>query len=180
MSRIGRRPVVVPEKVKVETGDGWVQVSGPLGTLKQDLPTGVTLNITDSEVTVNEVTAARGNRGYRGLARALVANMVEGVTKGYEKGLEINGVGYKAEYSGDILTLNLGFSHEKSIRVPKEIKVEVNKQQTGIKFSGINKQLVGQIAAQVRSFKIPEPYKAKGVKYENEVLRRKVGKAGAK
>jgi large subunit ribosomal protein L6 len=180
MSRIGKRPVILPEKVQFESKDGWVTVKGPLGELRERAPEGVTYVVGAQGVEVVAPKRNRQNGGFQGLARALLANMVNGVSKGYEKSLEINGVGYKAELAGDLLTLHLGFSHPKSLEVPKGIKVEVNKQQTGVKFSGISKQLVGQVAARVRSFKVPEPYKAKGVKYVGEVLRRKVGKAGGK
>jgi len=180
MSRVGRKPIPVPDKVKVETKDGWVHVEGPLGALKTQLPEGVTIANDNSELVVGDPPAKRANRGYRGLVRALVANMVEGVTKGYERNLEISGVGYKAEHKGDTVTFHLGYSHTIDLKIPAGIKAEVDKAQTKVKISGIDKQLVGQIAAQIRAFKIPEPYKAKGVKYAEETIRRKVGKAGAK
>lgn len=182
MSRIGRRPIGIPDKVKMELKAGLVSVSGPLGSLLQTLPEGVTLEINSegTQAVVQPPKPNRHNAGFQGLTRALVANMVEGVTKGYSKGLEINGVGYKAELRGDTLICTLGFSHTKSLQIPNHIKAEVSKSQTEITISGIDKQLVGQVAAQIRSFKIPEPYKAKGVKYKGEVLRRKAGKAGAK
>lgn len=180
MSRIGRKPVEVPEKVSLETKDGRLIVKGPLGTLEQKLPTGVTVSMENGVAVVSQPPADRVNRGYQGLVRSLLANMVQGVTQGYSRGLEINGVGYKAELSGNKLTCSLGFSHQKSITLPAGIKAELGKNQTEIKISGIDKQLVGQVAAQIRSFKIPEPYKAKGVKYADETIRRKEGKTGAK
>ncbi len=180
MSRIGRKPIGIPDKVKMEVKAGLVLVTGPLGSLEQFLPEGVSVELKDNVANVQAPKRNRKNAGFQGLTRALLANMVEGVTKGYSKGLEINGVGYKAELKGDTLTCTLGFSHTKSIKIPKFIKAEVSKSQTEVTISGIDKQLVGQIAAQIRSFKVPEPYKAKGVKYKGEVLRRKVGKAGAK
>lgn len=180
MSRVGRKPVDVPDKVTINTKDGLLAVTGPLGTLEQRIPSGVKVVIQDGAAVVQAPPRNRSNAGFQGMVRALLANMVTGVTKGYEKGLAINGVGYKAELKGDVLTCALGFSHTKSIQLPKGIKCEVGKNQTEIKISGIDKQLVGQVAAQIRSFKVPEPYKAKGVKYIDEQLRRKVGKAGAK
>lgn len=180
MSRVGRKPIPVPDKVNVEVKDGRVIVKGPLGELSQDVPRGVTVSVSDGTVNVEAPARNRQNAGYQGLARALLANMVNGVTKGYSRGLDISGVGYKAELSGDTLTCTLGFSHTKSVKLPPGIKAELNKPGTQIKISGIDKQIVGQVAAQIRAFKIPEPYKAKGVKYSDETIRRKVGKAGAK
>lgn len=180
MSRIGRKPVVIPDKVKIEVKDDIMHVAGPLGSLNQKVPRGVTITVNNGEAIIGAPKRTRTNRGYQGLCRALLTNMVHGVTKGYEKGLDINGVGYKAVLSGDTLTLSLGFSHTKSLRLPTGIKAEVNKQQNAIKIIGFDKQMVGQVAAQIRAFKIPEPYKAKGVKYSDETIRRKVGKAGVK
>ena len=180
MSRVGRKPVAVPDKVKIEANADILMVSGPLGSLKTRMPKGVGLTITDGQAVVSDPPPARGNRGYRGLVRALLANMVDGVTKGYSKTLEINGVGYKAEQQGETLTFNLGYSHSITLKLPQGINAEVNKAGNNVKISGIDKQMVGQIAAKIRAYKIPEPYKAKGVKYADETLRRKVGKAGAK
>ncbi len=181
MSRIGRKPVEVPEKVQVSVDGRAVSVVGPLGKLDTLMPEGVTLDITDKEVKVNApAKKTRANAGFLGLGRALVANMVTGVTKGYEKNLLINGVGYRAELSGQKLTLSLGYSHQIFLEMPEGIKCEVDKSQTKVKISGCDKQVVGNIAARIRSFKIAEPYKAKGVTYEGEQVRRKVGKAGSK
>lgn len=180
MSRIGRKPVDLPAKVEVSVKDDEMVVKGPLGSLQTRMPKGVSIEVKDGQALVGPPPPTRANRGYQGLTRALLANMVEGVTKGYTRTLTINGVGYKAELSGEVLTCTLGFSHTKSITLPKGITAEVPKQGTSVTISGIDKQLVGQVAAQIRGFKIPEPYKAKGVKYADETIRRKVGKAGVK
>ena len=180
MSRIGRKPVVVPDKVSVEAKEGWLHVSGPLGNLKTELPAGVGVSVKDGIASVSEPPATRGNRGYQGLVRALMANMVEGVTKGYQKSLKISGVGYKCEKKGDTLTFTLGYSHTIDLKLPQGLSAEVDKQQTNVTIKGVDKQLVGQVAARIRSFKTPEPYKGKGVMYADETIRRKVGKAGAK
>ena len=181
MSRIGRKPVDLPEKVKVSADGRMVSVSGPLGNLDTLMPEGVTLDISDKQVQVNApAKKTRANAGFLGLGRALVANMVTGVTAGYEKNLLINGVGYRAELSGQKLTLSLGYSHQIILDMPEGIKCEVDKSQTKVKISGCNKQVVGNIAARIRSFKVAEPYKAKGVTYVGEQVRRKVGKAGSK
>jgi large subunit ribosomal protein L6 len=179
MSRIGRKPVEIPDKVKVDVGDCIVKVSGPLGQLDQSIPAGVPVEIEGNILRVGTPKPTRSNRGDSGLVRSLINNMVIGVTKGYEKKLEINGVGYKAELAGDTLTLALGFSHTIPFKLPKGVKAVVVKN-TQVTISGIDKQAVGQVAAQIRAFRKPEPYKAKGVKYADEQVRRKVGKAGIK
>ncbi|MEK7704313.1 MAG: 50S ribosomal protein L6 [Myxococcota bacterium] len=179
MSRIGRKPVEIPEKVKVETRGRVLHVEGPLGGLDALLPDGVGVEIHDRTASVSAPTPTRGNRGYQGLVRALLANMVRGVSKGYERTLEITGVGYRAELAGDTLTLQLGYSHPISMKLPKGVVAKIEKQ-TVVTIKGSDKQLVGQVAAKIRSYRKPEPYKGKGVKYSDETIRRKVGKAGAK
>lgn len=183
MSRIGRKPVIVPDKVKVESKGRSVHVEGPLGKLDAILPEGVTVKVekqTDRTVAlVGAPRITRVNRGFQGLMRAMLANMVYGVTQGYEKTLEITGVGYKAELKGDKLTLALGFTHPVEVTIPKGVTCKIDKQ-TIITIKGADRQVVGQLAAQIRGFKKPEPYKGKGVKYSTEVVRRKVGKTGAK
>ena len=180
MSRIGRKPLKVPEKVKITLDHQQLKVEGPLGVLLQQIPAGVGLRIEDDMAHVTPPKLNRLNRGYQGLVRALLANMVEGVVRGYECGLIINGVGYKAELKGDKLILSAGYSHLVEREVPKTVKVLVDKTQTKLTVKGINKQLVYQFAAQIRAVKEPEPYKGKGIKYETEVVKRKVGKTGAK
>ncbi len=179
MSRIGRRPVEIPDKVKVDVAVGLIKVSGPLGQLEQTVPEDVPVTVEASQVIVGEPKKSRSNRGNRGLVRSLIGNMVVGVSKGYEKKLEINGVGYKAEQSGDTLTLSLGLSHQVNYKLPKGVTAELVKN-TQLTIKGIDKQVVGQVAAQIRNFRPPEPYKGKGVKYADEQIRRKVGKAGVK
>jgi large subunit ribosomal protein L6 len=180
MSRVGRKPIAVPEKVKVTVKERHVTVEGPLGKLDAIIPEGVTVKVDKNVINVGAPEAARNNRGYQGLMRALLANMVHGVLHGYERTLEITGVGYKAELKGDTVTFALGYSHLIHLKLPKTIKAVIDKSQTKVTIKGIDKQLVYQIAAQIRSYKKPEPYKGKGVKYAGENIRRKAGKAGAK
>jgi len=180
MSRIGRKPIAIPDKVKLEVKGHAIHVEGPLGKLDAIFPEGVTVTVDKGVAHVGAPPETRANRGFQGLVRALLANMVNGVTKGYEKSLEITGVGYKAELKGDVLTLALGYTHPIDLKLPKGVQAIVDKTQTKLTIKGIDKQVVHQIAAQIRSFKKPEPYKGKGVKYANEIIRRKVGKTGAK
>lgn len=180
MSRIGRKPVVIPEKVTVKTDGGLAVVAGPLGTLKQALPAGVTVTVVDGKALVGAPPITRQTRGFQGMFRAILQGMVHGVSVGFERDLEISGVGYKADLKGDTLNFTLGYTHPIQLKLPAGIKAEVDKTQTKVKIKGSDKQLVGQIAAQIRAYKEPEPYKGKGVKYATEVIRRKVGKAGAK
>ena len=177
MSRIGRKPVQIPEKVKIEATDGLLSVTGPLGTVKYKVPTGVAVKIEGNVAHVQAPKITRESRGYQGLVRALLATMVKGVTKGYERSLEITGVGYKAEPKGaDTVIFSLGYTHQITLKLPKGIKAEIDKNQTNIKITGIDKQMVGQIAAQIRSYKPPEPYQGKGIKYTTETIKRKQGK----
>jgi large subunit ribosomal protein L6 len=179
MSRIGRKPVPIPEKVKVDIHGNAVTVTGPLGVLNAIFPVEVPVTIDQNIIHVGSPKPTRQNRGYMGLTRALLNNMVKGVTQGYEKKLEINGVGYKCEQKGETLVFALGYSHPIEFTLPKGVKAKVEKQ-TQITISGTDRQAVGQVAAQIRSFRKPEPYKGKGVKYATETIRRKVGKAGVK
>jgi len=180
MSRIGRKPVAVPDKVKIEMKGRALHVEGPLGKLDAILPEGVTVSVDNGVANVSDPPPNRQNRGYQGLVRALLANMVNGVVKGYEKSLEITGVGYKAELKGDTLTFSLGYTHPIDLKLPKGVQAIVDKSQTKLTIKGTDKQVVHQIAAQIRGYKKPEPYKGKGVKYAGEQIRRKVGKTGAK
>lgn len=179
MSRIGKKPIALPQKVKVETKGRTLTVEGPSGKLNAVMPEGVTITVTDGVAQVHPPKLNRANRGAHGLVRALLANMVKGVTQGYERTLEINGVGYKAEQKGTKLVLTLGYSHPCEIELPAGVTAKIDKQ-TVITIKGADKQVVGQMAAQLRAFKKPEPYQGKGVKYAEEVIRRKVGKTGAK
>ena len=175
MSRIGRKPIPVPEAVTVEVAPGRVAVKGPKGELTQSLSAEMKVEQENGSVTVARPTDRGEHRALHGLTRSLIANMVEGVTEGFEKRLEIQGVGYRAQLKGKNLELALGYSHPVAIEAPEGIEFEVP-QQTEIIVRGIDKQLVGQVAADIRKRRPPEPYKGKGIRYRDEVVRRKVGK----
>ncbi|HEY6730391.1 MAG TPA: 50S ribosomal protein L6 [Solirubrobacterales bacterium] len=175
MSRIGRKPVPVPDAVTVEIAPGTIAVKGPKGELQQALSSAMTVEQADGAVTVARPTDRGEHRALHGLTRSLIANMVEGVTEGFEKRLEIQGVGYRAALKGKKLELALGFSHPVAIDAPEGIDFEVP-QPTEIIIKGIDKQLVGQVAADIRKRRPPEPYKGKGIRYKDEQVLRKVGK----
>jgi large subunit ribosomal protein L6 len=175
MSRIGRKPVTVPEAVSVEIGTGTIAVKGPKGELNQTISLDMAVAKEDGTIVVSRPTDRGEHRALHGLTRSLIANMVEGVTEGFEKRLEIQGVGYRANLKGKNLELALGFSHPVSITAPEGIDFEVP-QPTEIVVRGIDKQLVGQTAADIRKRRPPEPYKGKGIRYKGEQVLRKVGK----
>jgi large subunit ribosomal protein L6 len=175
MSRIGRKPIAVPESVSIDVAPGRVSVKGPKGELDQVLSTDMKVEQADGVLTVQRPTDRGEHRALHGLTRSLIANMVEGVTDGFEKRLEIQGVGYRAQLKGKNLELALGYSHPVSIDAPEGIEFEVP-QPTEIVVRGIDKQLVGQIAADIRKRRPPEPYKGKGIRYRGEHVARKVGK----
>ena len=175
MSRIGKQPIEIPDGVNVSVDPGRVTVNGPLGELTQQLPVRIKVEKEDGQLLVTRPTDRGDDRALHGLTRSLVANMVEGVTKGFEKRLQIQGVGYRATLRGTALELNVGFSHSVVIDAPAGIEFEVP-TQTEIVVKGIDKQQVGEIAAEVRDVRPPEPYKGKGIRYEGEYVRRKVGK----
>jgi large subunit ribosomal protein L6 len=175
MSRIGRQPIDLPAGVSVAITAGRVQVNGPLGELSQTLPQRMTVEKQEDQILVTRPTDRGEDRALHGLTRSLIANMVEGVTKGFEKRLEIQGVGYRATLRGPALELNVGYSHPVVIEPPAGISFEVP-VPTQIAVKGVDKQQVGEIAAQVRKVRPPEPYKGKGIRYEGEHVRRKVGK----
>jgi large subunit ribosomal protein L6 len=175
MSRIGRRPVEIPAGVSVSLDPGRVMVNGPLGELTQQVPRRMKLEQADGEIVVSRPTERGDDRALHGLTRSLLANMVEGVTKGFEKRLEIQGVGYRAALRGQSLELNVGFSHPVVIEPRPGITFDVP-TPTEVIVKGIDKQQVGQTAAEVRSVRPPEPYKGKGIRYQGEYVRRKVGK----
>ena len=175
MSRIGRKPIPVPDGVSVEIAPGQVSVKGPKGELSQSLNQDMKISEADGVLTVERPTDRGEHRALHGLTRSLIANMVVGVTDGYEKKLEIQGVGYRARLQGKSLELALGYSHPVSLSAPDGIEFEVP-QPTQVIVRGIDKQLVGETAAQVRKARPPEPYKGKGVRYEGEHVARKVGK----
>jgi large subunit ribosomal protein L6 len=175
MSRIGRKPIELPSGVMVALSPGRVQVNGPLGELSQNVPARMQIEKTDSEVVVTRPTERGDDRALHGLTRTLIANMVEGVTKGFEKHLEIQGVGYRAQLKGSDLELAVGFSHPVTVKPREGITFEVPAPNQ-IVVKGIDKQKVGQTAAEVRKVRPPEPYKGKGIRYRDEQVRRKVGK----
>ena len=175
MSRIGRKPIEIPGSVNVGLSAGRVQVNGPLGELSQQVPARMKIEQRDGELVVARPTERGEDRALHGLTRSLVANMVEGVTKGFEKRLEIQGVGYRAALRGSSLELNVGFSHPVVIEPRAGITFEVP-APTQIVVKGVDKQQVGQTAAEVRAVRPPEPYKGKGIRYQGEYVRRKVGK----
>jgi large subunit ribosomal protein L6 len=178
MSRIGKQPVEVPPGVTVEINGNKVVVKGPKGELKKEFHPNMKIELKDNEIIVSRPNDQKENRALHGLTRSLLANMVEGVTKGFEKVLEIVGVGYRAQASKNKITLNLGFSHPIEYTAPEEIEFEMNKEKKNIiTVKGIDKQIVGEAAAKVRSYRKPEPYKGKGIKYIDEQVKRKAGKA---
>jgi large subunit ribosomal protein L6 len=179
MSRIGKKPIVIPPGVKISQEGNVIQINGPLGMLSQEIPGELEVVAEKDLITVKRFSEARQSRSLHGLVRTLIANMVTGVSAGFQKGLEISGVGYRAEVAGDTLKVFLGFSKPVEYLIPKGISVKIDKQVSMV-FSGIDKEFVGRVAAEIRALKKPEPYKGKGIRYTGEKVRRKVGKsAGA-
>ncbi|MBW2057856.1 MAG: 50S ribosomal protein L6 [Deltaproteobacteria bacterium] len=178
MSRIGKLPIPIPEGVEVSLSGDAVQVKGPKGQLERRLPRGAQVTVEDNQVRVQRPDDSRQAKSVQGLTRSLLANMVVGVSQGFEKKLEIVGVGYRAERKDDGLFLTLGYSHPILYPLPPGIDVVVDKQ-VALTVKGIDKELVGAVAAKIRSFRPPEPYKGKGIRYKDEYIRRKVGKAKA-
>ena len=177
MSRIGKLPITLPEKVEVQLDDdGVVSVKGPKGELNFSLPEGVALEQGDGGVELKRTGENRRHKALHGTARSLISNMVKGVSEGFVKQLEIQGVGYRAAVKGKALDLSLGFSHPVQHPIPDDLKVSVE-NNTEIKIEGIDKQRVGQFAAEIRAYRPPEPYKGKGVRYKDEYVRRKAGKS---
>ena len=179
MSRIGKKLIEIPNGVKLDIKDSEVSVTGPKGTLSMTLTGDIKISVNGNEVTFTRDNEQKKNKALHGLYRALLMNMVIGVTEGYSKKLELVGIGYKAELKGDFLLINIGYSHPIIFKAPEGIKIEVP-APTNIIVSGNDKQLVGLIAAKIRSFREPEPYKGKGIKYDTEKIRRKAGKTAAK
>ncbi len=176
MSRVGQSPVPIPSGVEIKIDGGRVSVKGSKGELTRLLPEGISVAVEDEQILVSRDGDARDVRALHGLIRSLIANMVIGVTEGYEKRLEIHGVGYRAAKQGNDLEIQVGFSHSVHKKAPAGIEFEVA-QPTRITVRGIDKELVGQTAAEIRAIRKPEPYKAKGIRYEGEHIRRKAGKA---
>jgi large subunit ribosomal protein L6 len=179
MSRIGKKPIPIPKGVKVALAGDTVSVQGPGGSLHRTIPTGVSIAVEADQILVAPVAGAPGSDALQGLTRTLIANMVDGVTKGFQRLLEIHGVGYRADLKGTVLNLSLGYSHPVDYPLPKGISVDIEKQ-TKITVKGIDKELVGATAAKIRSFRAPEPYKGKGIKNAAERILRKAGKTGKK
>lgn len=180
MSRIGKNPVSITQGVDVNIKDNVVTVKGKLGELSQTISEGITVSIEDDIITLDRASESKDHKAQHGLMRALIANMIEGVSKGWSKDLELVGVGYRASNQGQKLDLALGFSHNIVLELAPEVKVETISDKGKnpiIKLTSFDKQLVGQIAAKIRSFRAPEPYKGKGVKFVGELLRRKAGKS---
>jgi len=178
MSRIGKKPIEIPQGVDVKLEEGMVTTRGPLGTLSYLIPSGISVNIQDRQIVVTRASDQKHHKALHGLVRSLVNNMVDGVTTGFTKVLEIEGIGYRVTRQGDTITLAVGYSHPVNVTAPKGITFEVE-GQTKIIVKGVDKQLVGQVAAEIRNVRKPEPYKGKGIRYSKEVVRRKVGKTGA-
>ena len=177
MSRIGKQPIAIPAGVKVNFANGVITVEGPKGKLSQAVHSNMILDITASEITVTRPNDEKLNRSLHGLTRTLIANMVTGVNEAYKKELDVNGVGYRVEVKNGTLCMKLGFSHDVNMTPPEGVTVECPTPNK-IVISGPDKQMVGQFAAEVREKRPPEPYKGKGIKYVDEVIRRKEGKAG--
>jgi large subunit ribosomal protein L6 len=181
MSRIGYKPITVPKGVKVAVQGNKVNVEGPKGKLAQELATSlITVSIKDEVIEVERANEAKQTKAFHGLYRNLINNMVIGVSEGFRKSLIINGVGYKAELQGQVLMLSLGFSSDVYVGVPQGLTVAVEGNNQKVVVSGIDKRLVGQFASEIRSLREPEPYKGKGIRYETETIRKKVGKTGVK
>jgi large subunit ribosomal protein L6 len=179
MSRIGKKPIPIPDKVKIDVKEGRVVVSGPKGSVSNPIPPGITFEQKEKQLLALRLDDTGQQRAFHGLARALVANAVKGVTDGFTRELEIVGVGFRAEARKNSVVFTLGFSHPIEYPIPPGISISVDKQ-TRLMVSGVDRQQVGQVAANIRSLKKPDPYKNKGIRYAGEVLKKKAGKAGGK
>jgi len=178
MSRIGKQPITVPSKVQVTINGAKVSVKGPKGELSRELPTQVSLSQEGETLTVSRQDDSRVARQMHGLSRTLVSNMVEGVSKGFQRQLKLQGVGYRAQVKGRDLVLNVGYSHPVEIAPPEGVQFAIEEKGVAIVVSGYDKEVVGNTAARIRAVRPPEPYKGKGIRYDNEIVRRKAGKAG--
>ncbi|MBM7853841.1 large subunit ribosomal protein L6 [Desulfohalotomaculum tongense] len=177
MSRTGRKPIPVPEGVEVKIEGNVVRVKGPKGQLEKEMHRDMNIKIEDKQIIVERPSDSKQHKALHGTTRSLIANMVEGVTKGFQKNLELVGVGYRAQKQGKKLVLSMGYSHPVEMEAPEGIEIEVPAANK-IQVKGVDKQLVGIVAAKIREVRLPEPYKGKGIKYEGEHIRRKAGKAG--
>ncbi len=179
MSRVGKLPVKIPDKVKVQVAQGDIRVEGPKGKMHFPYNPKVKVEVAGAEVRVSRPDESRLSKGLHGLTRTLVKNAVEGVTRGYQRSLEISGVGFKAELKGKDIQFTLGFSHPVVFKLPEGVTAEVDPKQTRLTVRGVDKHLLGLTAAKIRALRPPEPYKGKGIKYAEETIRRKEGKTGA-
>jgi large subunit ribosomal protein L6 len=180
MSRIGKKPVEIPQGVDVKLLDGEIKVKGPKGELHWDFPSNTTVSVKDKAIIVERVDDQKKNRALHGLTRSLIANMVQGVTQGYQRVLDITGVGYRAQVQGRKIVLTLGYSHPVEFQLPEGITAAVDQKQTQITLTGVDKQKIGQVAANLRALRSPDAYKGKGLRYSGERLKLKVGKTGKK
>jgi len=178
VSRIGKQPIPIPDKVQVTIDGSLVTVKGPKGELSHRFPVDMTIKQQDGQIVVERPTDQKRHRALHGMTRALIANMVSGVSEGFEKVLEVVGVGYRAEMQGQTLVMHLGYSHPIEVQPPQDVEFVVEERGRLVRVRGIDKQVVGQIAANIRKLRPPEPYKGKGVRYQGEYVRRKAGKAG--
>lgn len=180
MSRIGKKPINIPDGVELKLENNQVFVKGPKGQLSYTLPDGISLTMENKVVTLTRKSDDKRQRALHGLARSLIANMITGVSNGFTRVLQIHGVGYRAQLSGDKLIINIGYSHPVEFKLPEGIKATVDDKQTTITLYGIDKQLLGQVAANIRAIRPPDAYKGKGIRYADEVLKLKPGKTGKK
>jgi large subunit ribosomal protein L6 len=180
MSRIGKKPIEIPEKVTVEINAGKIQVKGPKGELNWEYPDKIKVSINGSSISAEKTGDSKGERALHGLVRSIMSNMITGVSQGYRKVLEIVGVGYKAQVAGDKIMIALGYSHAVEFQLPEGVKASVDPKQTQITLVSVDKQQLGQVAASLKALRLPDAYKGKGIRYAGERLKLKVGKAGKK
>ena len=180
MSRVGRNPIKIPTGVNVKLQDDIVSVKGPKGELSWNIPAGISVSMQDNSIRVERPSETKQDKALHGTVRNIIANMVAGTSTGYQKVLDISGVGYRAQVQGKKIVFTLGYSHPVEFHLPEGISAEVDKKQTQITIQGIDKQTMGQVAANIRGLRLPDVYKGKGVRYANEFIKLKVGKAGKK
>ncbi|MFP4597305.1 MAG: 50S ribosomal protein L6 [Persicimonas sp.] len=178
MSRVGKRPIEIPDGVEITIDGRTVHAKGPKGELEREIPETVSVELTDGELRVNRPSESRQSRSHQGLTRSLLGSIVEGVAQGFDRKLEIHGVGYRAEQHGNYVRFDLGFSHPVLLELPDQVEIAIEKQ-TQLTLTSPDKELLGQVAAKIRGLRPPEPYKGKGIRYQGERIVRKVGKAGA-
>ncbi len=180
MSRIGKKPITIPQGINVEVKQDVIKVKGAKGELKYAFPEGIKVSVADGKIIVERGSDSKSHRSLHGLARSLVSNMVNGVSQGYTRRLEITGIGYRSQLKGSKLSFTLGYSHPIEYQLPEGIKAAVDEKQTAITLSGMDKQLLGQVAANIRELRLPDAYKGKGVRYAGERIKLKAGKTGKK